>query len=120
MTMADLARLIEALDDFVARRDWGQFHTPRNLSLALGGEVGELLAELQWIADDQVQARLDEGLRERLADEAADVLIYLLLLSKACDIDLERATFDKIKRNESRYQADIHRGQAAKNLRTDG
>jgi NTP pyrophosphatase (non-canonical NTP hydrolase) len=69
--MTDFQDLLESLDEFVAQREWGQFHTPRNLALALGGEVGELQAELQWVTDEGVDGRLVDGLRERLADEAA-------------------------------------------------
>jgi NTP pyrophosphatase (non-canonical NTP hydrolase) len=115
--MSDFDALLGKIEDFVARRDWDQFHMPRNLALALGGEVGELLAELQWISDDQVQERLEEGLRERLADEAADVLIYLLLLCKSCGVDLSEATQAKIQRNETRFDQDLHKGKADRGLR---
>jgi NTP pyrophosphatase (non-canonical NTP hydrolase) len=71
--------LQDRLRRFAEAGGWEGFHSPRNLALALAGEVGELVAELQWVADDQVADRLqDPSARERLADEIADVLIYLV------------------------------------------
>lgn len=100
---------------FAEARDWQQFHTPKNLAMALGGEVGELLAELQWLDDAAVAEGLaSEGLRERLSDEAADVLLYLIRLADVCGINLVEAAQAKVERNESRYPEDLARGTAAK------
>ncbi|MFI0467720.1 nucleotide pyrophosphohydrolase [Saccharopolyspora sp. 5N102] len=89
---------------FAAARDWEQYHTPKNLAMALNGEAGELIAELQWLDDDGTEAALVEGpLKERLADEAADVLLYLVRLTDVCGIDLIEAANAKIERNETRF-----------------
>jgi NTP pyrophosphatase (non-canonical NTP hydrolase) len=96
--------LRDRLRRFAAARDWGPAHTPRNLALALAGEVGEVAAELQWVPDHQVAAHLrDSAARDRLADELADVLIYLIRLADVCDIDPLQAAYAKIKRNEDRF-----------------
>src|ERR1700760_4025042 len=91
----------DRLREFAAARDWEQFHTPRNLALALCGEAGELAAELQWGPAAAPPAHLaDPAARARLADEAADVLIYLVRFADVCGIDLESAAYTKIARNE--------------------
>ncbi|GAA0523298.1 nucleotide pyrophosphohydrolase [Saccharopolyspora thermophila] len=102
--MDSVAGLRSRLREFAAARDWEQYHTPRNLAMALSGEAGELIAELQWLDDDRIKAALAEGpLRERLADEAADVLLYLVRLADVCGIDVIDAAYAKIERNETRF-----------------
>lgn len=111
----DLEQLADRVRDFADRRDWAKFHTPRNLVLALVGEVGELAAEVQWLTDDEVRSALssDES-RGRIEDELADVLIYLTRLADRCEIDLLEAAHQKVTRNEERYPADKARGVASK------
>ncbi|MDI2031379.1 nucleotide pyrophosphohydrolase [Saccharopolyspora sp. TS4A08] len=102
--MDSVARLGERLQEFAAARDWEQYHTPKNLAMALSGEAGELVAELQWLSDDETKAGLAEGpLKERLADEAADVMLNLVRLTDMCGIDLIEAANAKIERNETRF-----------------
>jgi len=97
-------------------RDWDQFHTPKNLSMALAGEAGELVAVLQWMTDEQARAALsnDEGLRRQLSDELADVLIYLVRLADVSGIDLDGAVASKVESNSLRYAADDVRGSIEK------
>lgn len=102
--MDSIAELQSLLREFAAARDWERYHTPKNLAMALNGEAGELIAELQWLGDDEAKAALGEGaLKERLADEAADVLIYLVRLADVCGIDLIEAAGAKVERNETRF-----------------
>lgn len=111
----DLEHLARYVEDFAERRDWTQFHSPRNLTLALVGEVGELAAELQWLTDGEVQAALEDAeKRGRIEDELADVLIYLTRLADRCGIDLLEAAHAKVTRNEARYPEEQARGSAAK------
>lgn len=113
-----LEALRHAVRGFAQERDWEQFHTPRNLAMALGGEAGELLSELQWLTDDQVGQGLAQGeLRLRMADEMADILIYLVRMAEVCDIDLLDAAEAKLQRNESRYRVDVVKGSADRSLR---
>jgi NTP pyrophosphatase (non-canonical NTP hydrolase) len=101
----------DRLRDFAAARDWEEFHIPRNLALALCGEVGELAAELQWVSDTGIEEHLREpAARARLADEAADVLIYLVRLADVSGIDLLAAAYAKIERNETRFPPDVRAG----------
>ena len=98
--------LRDRLRAFADARDWGKFHSPRNLALALAGEVGELTAELQWVPDEQVTCHLlDPAARARVADEVADVLIYLIRFADVCGIDPLTESTAKIDRNEARFPA---------------
>ncbi|MER7013831.1 nucleotide pyrophosphohydrolase [Saccharopolyspora sp. NPDC000359] len=102
--MDSVEGLRNRLREFAAARDWEQYHTPKNLAMALSGEAGELVAELQWVDDAGAAAGLaDGGLKDRLADEAADVLLYLVRLTDVCGIDLLDAANAKIDRNETRF-----------------
>jgi dCTP diphosphatase len=114
--VSDLDDLARALADFAAAREWEQFHTPKNLSMALAGEAGELLAELQWLTEPEIAAGLahDADLRARVADEVADVLLYTVRFAAVCGIDPLAEAYAKIERNETRYPADRARGSAAK------
>jgi NTP pyrophosphatase (non-canonical NTP hydrolase) len=115
----DLDRLGAAVRRFAENRDWTQFHRPRSLLLAIAGEVGELAEVIQWLPDDEVERSLDD-LRPRLADEAADVLIYLIRFAEVCGIDLLSEAYAKIERNEDRYPADAVRGRAVKYTELEG
>jgi NTP pyrophosphatase (non-canonical NTP hydrolase) len=100
----DLEEIRDRLREFAAAREWEGFHSPRNLALALCGEVGELAAELQWVADDRVAEHLaDSDAVARLADEVADVAIYLIRFADVCGIDVSSAVHAKIDRNETRF-----------------
>lgn len=111
-SIAQLTALVRA---FAESRDWQQFHTVRNLLLALVGEIGELAAEFQWIGDDNLVKELqDSDKREAVGSELADVLIYLLRLSDVVGIDLAEELTKKIAINERRYPADKAKGSAAK------
>ncbi len=84
--------------------------------MALAGEAGELLAELQWLTDEEVRQRLadDAPARARIEDEVADVYSYLIRFADVCGIDLDAATRAKIERNEHRYPVELSRGSARK------
>jgi NTP pyrophosphatase (non-canonical NTP hydrolase) len=102
--VSDLDDVAERLRTFADARDWQRFHTPKNLLMALSGEVGELVSELQWHSDVEADpAAWDDGLRERVTDEAADVMIYLVRFADVCEIDLVAAAKAKIVRNEQRF-----------------
>ncbi|MGO1049266.1 nucleotide pyrophosphohydrolase [Crossiella sp. CA198] len=102
--MSGFDELVPRLRAFAAAREWEPFHTPRNLAMALSGEVGELVAELQWLSDKEIRAQLVDGaLRERVADEVADVLLYLVRFADVCGLDLPAEAHAKIDRNEHRF-----------------
>ena len=111
-SLADLTVLVRS---FAEARDWGQFHAARNLVLALVGEVGELAAEFQWIADDQIVGALQETQkRASVGSELADVLIYLIRLADVLGFDLAAELTQKIAINENRYPLEKSKGSAAK------
>ena len=111
----DISDVLARLHDFTDERDWKQFHTPRNLVLALVGEVGELAELVQWRTDDEVLAlaRTPEG-RVALSDELADVFTYLVSVADAVGIDLDEAVHAKITKNAVKYPPELSRGSNAK------
>jgi NTP pyrophosphatase (non-canonical NTP hydrolase) len=109
----ELRALQQRLAAFAAARDWEQFHSPKNLAMALSVEAAELVEQFQWLTEEQSRA-LDADRRERVRLELADVLIYLLRLADKLDVDLLRAAADKIELNERKYPADRVRGDARK------
>ncbi|MBP2705476.1 nucleotide pyrophosphohydrolase [Microbispora sp. RL4-1S] len=109
----EVERLAERLRDFARARDWEQFHTPKNLAMALAGEVGELVAEFQWLTPDESRA-LDEAAFGRVRSELADVTAYLVRLADLLDVDLIEAANAKLLENERRYDSDLYRGSARK------
>lgn len=111
--MRTIEELTARLRDFADERDWEQFHTPKNLAMALAGEAGELLAELQWLTPRESQELAGDA-RARVADEMADVLNYLVRLADVMGVDLLAAAGSKIERNAVRYPAEAHRGSARK------
>jgi NTP pyrophosphatase (non-canonical NTP hydrolase) len=110
---ASLNALRERLRRFAAERDWQQFHTPKNLAMALSVESAELLEHFQWLTAEQ-SARLDAKTRRAVADELADVLLYLTRLADVLDIDLLAAARVKLRLNAKKYPVAKARGNARK------
>jgi len=111
--MTDIDAFVAELRQFVAEREWAQFHDPKNLAMLLASEVGELVAEYRWVAgaaaDEHSRAARPRG---RIADEIGDVGIALLLLCERTGIDLLQAMSDKLERNRARYPVGKSRGRA--------
>jgi dCTP diphosphatase len=104
--MSDLGELRRGMRKFTDERDWGSFHDPKSVLLALVGEVGELAELLQWLPADEVTERAREAaLKARLGEEMSDVLLYLVLLADVLDIDLAEAARAKLADNGRRYPA---------------
>ena len=108
-----ITELRARLRAFNAERDWGQYHSPRNLAMAVSVEAGELLALYLWSADDGPQPPVAER-APRVADEAADVFISLLNLCEAAGIDLAAATATKIEKNAAKYPVSRASGRLEK------
>nr|WP_297354006.1 nucleotide pyrophosphohydrolase [uncultured Caldimonas sp.] len=104
-----LEALTQRLREFSAARQWERYHSPKNLAMALAGETGELVAELQWLTEAESHAPDAERL-QRIRDEAADVFIYLARLADALGIDLIDAAHAKMDRNETRFPAGARPG----------
>ena len=111
MNSDSLEQLNQRALEFARARDWEQFHSPKNLAMALAGEAGELLEHFQWLTEVQSQA-LAPDKQEAVALELADILIYLIRLAERLDVDLVAAANRKIDINEQRYPADRVRGDA--------
>ena len=113
MSAEALHLLQRRLAEFAAARDWQQFHSPKNLAMALSVEAAELLEEFQWLTEEQSKT-LDDARRERVRLELADVFIYLLRIAVVLGVDLMKAADDKIALNERKYPAERVRGDARK------
>jgi len=109
----ELAVLRTRLAEFAAKRDWDQFHNPKNLAMALAGEAGEVLEHFQWLTFEQASA-LSAETRAEVALECADVLLFLLRLCDKLDIDLAKAARKKLVLNAKRYPVEKSRGKATK------
>lgn len=102
---------------FAQERDWDQYHTPRNLILALVGEVGELAEIFQWRHDASTPVGLHgwvENDRVHVGEEMADCLLYLLRLADRCEVDIRRAVLDKLAKNAAKYPKELVQGSSAK------
>jgi dCTP diphosphatase len=111
--MSDLTDLRHTLRQFAAERDWDQFHSPKNLAAALSVEAAELLEHFQWLTEEQSRNLAPEA-KAKVADELADVLIYLVRTADKLDVDLIAAARDKIARNAQKYPVEKARGSMKK------
>lgn len=102
--MDDFARLRSDVQAFVEARDWGRFHAPKNLAMALSVEAAELLEHFQWLTEEESD-RLDAAAKAEVADELADVQIYLIQLAERLGIDLLQSAREKMTKNAGKYPA---------------
>ncbi len=108
-----LTQLRDLTRAFAAERDWQQFHTPKNLAMALSVEVAELAEHFQWLPTGAPE-ELDERKREGIRHELADVLLYLVQLADRTGVDLRAAALEKLELNAEKYPAAQVRGDARK------
>lgn len=117
MTETQKINSIEVLRDklraFAKERDWDQFHTPKNLSMALIAEAAELVEHFQWV-EGGTSHLIDDKVRPSVEEEIADIFIYLVRIADKLDIDLYSSAERKIAINSSKYPADKVRGSARK------
>jgi NTP pyrophosphatase (non-canonical NTP hydrolase) len=111
--MTELEGLREQLRDFAAARDWDQFHSPKNLAMALSVEAGELLEVFQWLTEEQSRS-LDATTQAAVSSEIADVLLYLIRLGDKLGIDPVAAAQRKMVENAQKYPVDKARGNSKK------
>lgn len=112
MNHIDLTEAVEALIKFRSERDWSKFHTPKNLSMSIAIEASELMEHFQWKNEDEINQYLSspENL-EKVKEEIADILSYILLLSNDLKIDLNSTLLDKIKKNAEKYPVSKCKGK---------
>lgn len=106
----DIKEIQRKLSDFAKERDWEQFHSPKNLVMALTGEVGELNELFQWLNEDE-SVKIDS---DDVRQEIADVFIYILRLADKLDIDIEDAVKEKMIINAKKYPVVLAKGNATK------
>lgn len=113
--LVDVSRLQEAIALFARERDWEQFHSPKNLAMALSAEVGELLELFQWLSEDASRRVAHDPASARpVRDEIADVMLYLVRLAAVLGVDVDEAVRSKLATNALKYPADRARGNAKK------
>lgn len=108
-----LEGLRQRINAFVAERDWAQFHSPKNLAMAMIVEAAEVVEHFQWQTEADSRA-LDALQRQAVGHELADTFVYLLRIAEVCGIDLIAATHEKINLNAQKYPAEQCRGSNAK------
>lgn len=105
----------QVLREFAEAREWAQFHSPKNLVMALSGEVGELNEVFQWMTEaDSFNAASSEATAKAVREEIADVALYLIRLSDVLGIDLNEAVSSKLATNAAKYPVDLSRGVSTK------
>ncbi len=108
-----LDNLRKKIREFIDARDWLQFHSPKNLASSIAIEAAELMEVFQWCGSDE-SAEVAKQKKLAVADEVADIAIYLIEFAEVVGVDIETAVLDKLKRNEARYPLDKARGNSAK------
>lgn len=111
--VSDLHALRDIVRQFAEERDWQQFHTPKNLAMALSVEVAELVEHFQWLKTGEAD-ELDEQRRTGIRHELADTLVYLIRLADRVDVNLYDAVLEKMQLNRQKYPVDKVKGQARK------
>jgi len=113
--MAELREFQDILRKFCNERDWEQFHTPKDLTIALMGEVAEVMEYYYWKSHEEIEVYLNnEEIFDEFKNEVADVAIYLIQLANAVDIDLEEAILSKIEKNNKKYPVEKAKGRSDK------
>ncbi len=111
LRLIDVKGLSEALAAFSAERDWDQYHSPKNLVMALTGEIGELTEVFQWLSEAQSKSvATNPDTATAVREELADVTLYLVRLASVLGVDLNEAVTLKLQKNALKYPADKARG----------
>ena len=111
----DLRALTALVREFAEARDWEQFHTPKNLAMAMAVEAAELMEPLQWLSPEEATAvRNDPRILAHLSEEMADVAIYLLRMADVLGVDLGAAIEEKVGKNAARYPVELVKGRSSR------
>lgn len=108
-----LQQLREKMARFVSERDWDQFHTPKNLSMSIAIEAGELMEHFQWLTVEQSRQLEPQALAE-IGEELADIVIYSLSMANILNLDLSETVLAKMEKNARKYPKEQVRGKAHK------
>jgi len=111
----NIKELQDRLQRFTDERDWDQFHTPKNLVMALSGEVGELTEIFQWLTEEESKAIVgDVEKMKHVEEELADIQVYVLRLAHKLEVDIESAVEKKMRKNAEKYPVHLAKGNAKK------
>ena len=113
VSTTELGELQQALRQFAAEREWEQFHSPKNLAMALAGEAGELLEHFQWLTETESYA-LNATAMVAVSEELADIFLYLIRLADRLSVDLPAVAREKIRINAAKYPIEKARGNSRK------
>ena len=113
MNMDSLKELQRLIADFIDKREWANYHTPKNLAMSISIEAAEIMELFQWLTNIEAveKTQYDKAFLDELADEIADVMIYCLSLSYRCNINVGKAIMRKIQKNEKRFPVNIVKGR---------
>ena len=106
----DLKKINQKIKSFVKARDWDQFHSPKNLSMALSVEASELVEIFQWLKESDLK-QVD---KKKVADEIADIFFYLIRISQKMNIDIEKSFYKKMIKNNKKYPVRLSKGNSKK------
>ncbi len=109
----DISKIQNQLENFAIERDWRQFHTPKNLAMALSVEASELVEIFQWLNPEESNSP-NQKQSEAINSEVADIAMYLLRFCSVLEIDLEAAIKTKLQRNAEKYPVSLSKGNAKK------
>ena len=109
----DITKIQSQLNNFASERDWEQFHTPKNLAMALSVEASELVEIFQWLTPEESNAP-DQRQLDSIRSEVADIAMYLIRFCGVLEIDLERAIEEKLIQNGNKYPVELSKGSAKK------
>lgn len=110
----DLKTIKEKLRKFSQERDWDQYHSPKNLAMAMSVEVSELLEIFQWSNDGGIEKIEDKETKKQIEEEIADIFNYLVKFVDLMDLDLEELSLEKIKKNDMKYPVNKFKGKSDK------
>lgn len=111
--MSQIETLLSRIQKFADERDWEQFHSPKNISMALAVEASELLEHFQWMSQEESR-NIHGDKKQEVADEVADVFLYLLRMCEQLDIDLIESAHKKIDKNAIKYPVEKSKGRSTK------
>lgn len=111
--MSDIKDLTDKIVQFRDDRDWKQFHNPKDLAVSLLLEAAEVLEHFQWKSTEEMESHIKNN-KEDVADELADTLYWILLMSNDLDVDIKEALERKLKKNEVKYPIDKSKGNHLK------
>ena len=108
-------KLQKILREFAQKREWEQFHNLKNLAISINIETSELLEIFQWKNDAEIESDLKKKtIKEKISDEVADIMLYLLRFSDIAKIDIEKSCLNKIKKNKKKYPIKLSKGNSKK------